>query len=80
MTIRCIARRIRWVLDMDTLAHDPTESPRLNEIGRVQLECKDHAVIDGYRNCRGTGALVRANGLFDEGAADVVLDARPRST
>ncbi len=80
MAIRCIVRRIRWLLDVDTLAHDPAENSRLNEIGRMQLECKDHVVVDGYRNCRGTGALVRADGLFDEGAADVVFDARPRST
>jgi bifunctional enzyme CysN/CysC len=62
-TVPCTVRRIRWLLDVDTLATGPAESLRLNEIGRVQLECEDRVVVDGYRDCRGTGALVLVDRL-----------------
>jgi bifunctional enzyme CysN/CysC len=62
-TVPCTVRRIRWLLDVDTLATAPAESLRLNEIGRVQLECEERVVVDGYRECRGTGSLVLVDRL-----------------
>jgi bifunctional enzyme CysN/CysC len=59
----CTVRRVRWLLDVDTLTTSPAESLRLNEIGRVQLECEERVVVDGYRDCRGTGALVLVDRL-----------------
>ncbi len=62
-TTPCTVRRVRWLLDVDTLATGPAESLRLNEIGRVQLECEERVVVDGYRDCHATGALVLVDRL-----------------
>jgi sulfate adenylyltransferase large subunit len=61
-TTPCTVRRIRWLLDVDTLETSPAESLRLNEIGRVQLECEERVVVDGYRDCHATGALCWSTG------------------
>jgi bifunctional enzyme CysN/CysC len=62
-TTPCTVRRVRWLLDVDTLETSPAESLRLNEIGRVQLECEERVVVDGYRDCHATGALVLVDRL-----------------
>ena len=54
----CTVRRVRWQVDVDTLGTSPAETLRLNEIGRVELECEERVVVDGYRECHGTGALI----------------------
>jgi bifunctional enzyme CysN/CysC len=62
-TTPCTVRRVRWLLDVDTLETSPAESLRLNEIGRAQLECEERVVVDGYRDCHATGALVLVDRL-----------------
>ncbi|MFO0963595.1 MAG: sulfate adenylyltransferase subunit CysN [Phycisphaerales bacterium] len=57
-TTPCTVRRVRWVVDVNTLATAPADSVRLNEIARVELETQERVVVDGYRDCRGTGSLV----------------------
>jgi bifunctional enzyme CysN/CysC len=54
----CTVRRVRWLVDVDTLGTQPADTLRLNEIGRVELECEERVVVDGYRECHGTGALI----------------------
>lgn len=54
----CTVRRVRWQVDVNTLGTQPADTLRLNEIGRVELECAERVVVDGYRECRGTGALI----------------------
>jgi bifunctional enzyme CysN/CysC len=62
-TTPCTVRRVRWLLDVNTLETSAAESLRLNEIGRVQLECEERVVVDGYRDCHATGALVLVDRL-----------------
>jgi sulfate adenylyltransferase subunit 1 (EFTu-like GTPase family) len=42
-------------VDVNTQATAPAETLRLNEIGRVELECEERVVVDAYRDCKGTG-------------------------
>jgi bifunctional enzyme CysN/CysC len=59
----CTVRRVRWLVDVNTLATAPAETLRLNEIGRVELECEERVVVDAYRDCKGTGALILVDRL-----------------
>ncbi|MFO0782221.1 MAG: sulfate adenylyltransferase subunit CysN [Phycisphaerales bacterium] len=54
----CTVRRVRWTLDVNTLESHPADTLRLNEIGRVELETEERVVVDGYRQCHGTGSLI----------------------
>jgi bifunctional enzyme CysN/CysC len=51
-------RRVFWRVDVDTLATHPADSLRMNDIGRVEIDCEDRVIVDGYRECAGTGSLV----------------------
>jgi bifunctional enzyme CysN/CysC len=57
-TTPCSVRRVRWCVDVNTLATAPADTLRLNEIGRVELETEERVAVDGYRDCHGTGAVV----------------------
>ncbi|MBL9141648.1 MAG: sulfate adenylyltransferase subunit CysN [Phycisphaerae bacterium] len=56
--IPCTVRRVRWTVDVNTLETCPADTLRLNEIGRIEIECDEPVVVDGYRQCHGTGAII----------------------
>jgi bifunctional enzyme CysN/CysC len=56
--VPCTVRRVFWRVDVDTLATHPADSLRMNDIGRVEIDCEDRVIVDGYRECAGTGSLV----------------------
>jgi bifunctional enzyme CysN/CysC len=75
----CVVRRVRWTVDVDTLGTHPADTLRLNEIGRVELECEEPVVVDGYRQCRGTGSLILVDPHTNatSGAAMIRLPTEP---
>ena len=56
--VPCTVRRVFWRVDVDTLGTVPADSLRMNDIGRVEVDCEDRVIVDGYRDCAGTGSLV----------------------
>ncbi len=68
-TVPCTMRRVRWVVDVDTLATSPRDSVRMNEIARVELDTEDAVVADAYRSCRLTGAAVLIDRMTNATAA-----------
>jgi bifunctional enzyme CysN/CysC len=56
--VPCTVRRVFWRVDVDTLATHPADSLRMNDIGRVEIDCEDRVIVDGYRESAGTGSLV----------------------
>jgi bifunctional enzyme CysN/CysC len=68
-TVPCTMRRVRWVVDVDTLATRPSDSVRMNEIARVELDTEDAVVVDAYRSSRLTGAAVLIDRMTNATAA-----------
>ena len=68
-TVPCTLRRVRWVVDVDTLATSPRDSVRMNEIARVELDTEDAVVVDAYRSSRLTGAAVLIDRMTNATAA-----------
>ena len=68
-TVPCTMRRVRWVVDVDTLATSPRDSVRMNEIARVELDTEDAVVADAYRSSRLTGAAVLIDRMTNATAA-----------
>ena len=67
--VPCTLRRVRWVVDVDTLATSPRDSVRMNEIARVELDAEDAVVVDAYRSSRLTGAAVLIDRMTNATAA-----------
>lgn len=59
----CTVRRVRWTVDVNTLDTAPADTLRMNEIGRVELDCEEPVAVDGYRQCHGTGSLILVDRL-----------------
>jgi bifunctional enzyme CysN/CysC len=59
----CTVRRVRWTVDVNTLETAPADTLRLNEIGRIEVECEEPVVVDAYRQCHGTGSIILVDRL-----------------
>jgi bifunctional enzyme CysN/CysC len=67
-TAKAVVEQLEYRVDVNTLAHDPTEQLGLNEIGRVHLRCSAPVMVDRYRRNRTTGSFI----LIDEATNDTV--------
>jgi sulfate adenylyltransferase large subunit len=56
--VRAGFRKIRWRVDVNTLAHEAARELRLNEIGVVALELQRPLFFDPYRDNRITGSFI----------------------
>jgi len=84
-TVRATVRAIRYRVDVNSLAHLPSEVLALNEIAEVEFETNLPLFFDSYRACRWTGSLILIDALTNAtvGAAMIVGPAEateaPRS-
>ncbi len=67
-TVRATVSRVAGKVDLETLNEVPTERFHLNDIGRVEILCNQHLMVDPYEQNRHTGAFV----LIDELSNDTV--------
>ena len=54
---------VKWKLNMDTLAEEPTETLELNQIGQVTVTAHRPLVFDSYERNRGAGCFVIVDSL-----------------
>ena len=76
-TAKVVIDELEHRIDVNTLAHEPSDQLALNEIGRVRLRTSAPLIVDPYARNRTTGSFI----LIDEStndtvAAGMVLSAR----
>jgi sulfate adenylyltransferase large subunit len=76
-TAKVVVDELQHRIDVNSLAHEPSDQLALNEIGRVRLRTSAPLIVDPYARNRTTGSFI----LIDEAtndtvAAGMVLSAR----
>jgi bifunctional enzyme CysN/CysC len=61
--VRAQVDRIESKLNLGTLAHEPSTTLGLNDIGRVQVTCRRALYFDAYSSNRETGAFILIDSL-----------------
>jgi hypothetical protein len=75
-TVRAQVQRIRYRVDVNTLAHEHVTTLRLNEIAVADFETARSLFFDSYRRNRATGAFILIDPIANETvAAGMIRDA-----
>ena len=77
-SIRAQVVDLKWKRDMDTLEEVETETLRLNDIGRVTIDCHRALYHDDYRKNRSTGAFVLIDSVTNNTVAAGMIIAETR--
>jgi len=64
--VRAAVRAIRHRVDVNSLAHEPADELRLNEIGVMELETHRPLFFDPYKSNRTTGSLILIDPVSNE--------------
>ena len=67
--VRAGLHDVKWRLNMDTLAEEPSDTLSLNEIGRVTVTAHQALVFDAYADNRGAGCFVVVDSLTNNTVA-----------
>jgi len=57
-TVRAVVERVDFRLNVESLAHEETETVAMNDIVRVSITTSQPLVFDRYENCRKIGAFI----------------------
>jgi bifunctional enzyme CysN/CysC/sulfate adenylyltransferase subunit 1 len=76
-TTRTVPARltVETLLDPESGEERPAQLLRLNELGRVRLDCARPLLADGYAQQRSTGAAIAIDALTNETVAALLLSA-----
>ena len=62
-TVRMQVERVKWRVDLASLAHVPAETLGLNDIGLLEITCHQPLYFDAYLKNRATGSFVIVDSL-----------------
>jgi sulfate adenylyltransferase subunit 1 len=57
-TVKAMVSRIDYRLDINTLAHEPADILKMNDIGRISLKVQQPLVWDSYQRNHATGSFI----------------------
>jgi sulfate adenylyltransferase large subunit len=73
-------KRVHYALNINTLAHEPSSTLEMNQIGLVRLETARALYFDTYKDSRGTGSFILIDPVSNGTVAAGMISGTVRDT